>query len=144
MKKLILGLTVALMVLAGCSKDDDDFNDVTHQPVAKAILGKWYYAAYSINDSGKIPYPPDDCENFDDYQEYLATGILKFVTYDIVCDAAENNSDTYVIDGDILTVNGTTQFRIQSLTSQQLVLQRDVVTPDGTENTVTYFSRTRP
>lgn len=143
MKKLILGLSVAMFSLAACSDDDNEMNDVTHAPIAEAILGKWYPAGYSVNDSGIIPYPGDDCENFGDYQEFLSTGILNFVGYGADCEVNETNSDPYTIDGNTLIVDGTNQFNIQSLTSQQLVLQRNVNTPDGMENTVTYFSRTR-
>lgn len=143
MKKLIFGLSLMVLSLTACSDDDNEMNDVTHAPIAEAILGKWYPAGYSVNGGTIIPYPGDDCDEFGDYQEFLSTGILNFVGYNADCVVDETNSDPYTINGNTLIVDGTSQFNIQSLTSQQLVLQRNVNTPEGMENTVTYFSRTR-
>lgn len=130
-------------MLSACFDDDNEVNNVEQLPPSEAILGKWYPAGYTTNSGELNPYTGDDCDEFGDYQEFLATGILNFVGYNEACEIDEINSDPYTINGSTLIVDGNNEFNIQALTSQQLVLQRTVNTPEGIESEVTYFSRTQ-
>ena len=146
MKKLLPRFIILSIMLAftGCS-DDDNVPATGHLNVGQSLVGKWSIEGGTIN-GGDFENYIHECAASKDYQEFTAEGIVRYAGHGQDCEVNDTQDSSYSVTGNILTVQDENDpaanvFTIVSVTSEDMILERTVNTPGGTQTQRSYFTR---
>ena len=135
MKNIFLFISVLSLTLLSCNTDDGVGVAITSQN----LLGKWYIKGGTV-DNGSFENYSHDCSTSRDFQEFFANQELKFNGYTTTCELNDTETSDWILSGNTLTVSNQHfdpmiyeyVYRIESLTSDELILKQSVNEPEGT------------
>lgn len=143
MKKYFLAF-IAVAILGACSSDDNGSNAINQNN----LLGKWYLKGGTTNGGAFESYN-HECATSKDFQEFHSDGVLDFIGYDVECEVSDTDMSAWELNGNILTISNTQfdplvysyEYIVKSISSEELILEQTVNTPEGEMTYVVYATR---